>query len=107
MYLLTLLKTNNLNPDDLFYKCNAINIAEKLNLTYLLPQNVRSLTDYCYSYLDDYGFSSGPGLPLIWNLSWIARSEWLANIAFPLIVSVISLSYCFRILRVLKLNNLG
>ena len=32
MYLLTLLKTNNLNPDDLFYKCNAINIAEKIGL---------------------------------------------------------------------------
>ena len=105
MYLLTLLKTNNLNPDDLFYKCSAINIAEKLNFTYLFPQNIRILTDYCYSYLDDYGFSSGPGLPLIWNLSWIARSEWLANIAFPLIVSVISLSYCFRILRLLKLKN--
>tara|TARA_Y200000002_G_scaffold92815_1_gene74791 strand:- start:452 stop:1663 length:1212 start_codon:yes stop_codon:yes gene_type:complete len=105
MYLLTLLKTNNLNPDDLFYKCNAINIAEKLNFTYLLPSKISALSDYCYSYIEDYGFNSGPGLPIIWNFSWLLKSEWLANIAFPLLVSLISISYCLRILRLLKLEN--
>ena len=93
------------SPDDFFYKCSALSLAQNLNILKLLPITTQDNLQICENYLAGRNFAAGPGLSTIWILAFALKSNWIARFLLPCICTLGNLLLARKIFSTLTPKN--